>query len=99
VAPPVFELAFDIIPYLPPDGPQEIDVSVNGEHLRRWMFPEEEPNQLAHHALVLRSFGGSPVMDLIVEFLITRPRVPGENNSPDERALGLFISRVHIGPL
>jgi hypothetical protein len=99
VAPPVFELAFDIIPYLPPDGPQEIDVSVNGEHFGRWTFPEEEPNQLAHHALVLRSFGGSPVMDLIVEFLITRPRVPGENNSPDGRALGLFISRVHIGPL
>ena len=36
--------------------------------------------------------------DLLVEFRIARPRIPGEDGKADIRPIGLFLRRVTITP-
>jgi len=92
----VLSLRFELSAYVPPSGAQEVSVLVNGIDAAQWSFTGRTDAEWTKEIAIdeqLREYG-----ELLVEFRIAQPRIPGEDGTADIRAVGLFLRRVTIAP-
>ena len=89
-------LRFDLSAYIPPSGAQQVDLVVNGISVAEWSFTGQTDAEWTKEVAVSEEMREGD--ELLLEFRIARPRIPGEDGSVDIRPIGLFLRRVTIAP-
>jgi SAM-dependent methyltransferase len=89
-------LRFDLSAYIPPSGEQQVDLVVNGISVAEWSFTGQTDAEWTKEVAVSEEMREGD--ELLLEFRIARPRIPGEDGKADIRPIGLFLRRVTIAP-
>ena len=89
-------LRFDLSAYIPPSGEQQVDVLVNGVTVAEWSFAGQTDAEWTKEIAIGEEMREGN--ELLLEFRVARPRIPGEDGKADIRPIGLFLRRVTIAP-